>query len=48
MEKAMPFWLSLFGLFALFFFGNEYLAIGCFFFSIIMTIDRIWPSVKDE
>ena len=48
MKKSMPYGLFLIGLIALFYLGNENVAIGCLLMSIIMLIDRIWPCVKDE
>lgn len=48
MKKTIPYWLFLFGLFALFCLGKENLAIGCLFSGIMLIIDRIWPCVKEE
>ena len=48
MKIAMPYLLFLFGIFVLLFIGNGYIAGPFFILSIVMILEQIWPSVKNE
>lgn len=48
MIKALPYILLTIGLLALFIVGNAYIAGPFFILGIVMILERIWPSVKDD
>lgn len=48
MIKALPYLLLIIGILSLFIIQNIYAAGACIILGIVMIIEKIWKSVKDE
>ena len=47
LKKSFPYLFFLFGILVLIYMDNIYIAIASFIISIVMILERIWPSVND-
>lgn len=48
MIKIVPFLIFLLGFFILFFIDKPYIASPCFIVSVVMLLERIWPSLNEK